>query len=216
MLSVNFTFFSVVSFGPMLLPNLFCLQRKARAGPRRVWTNFSPSSNSPMCWFCHICYCFNLSALRRPNPAGFAQSTFPDSTGTPSKSQRWRAPCVYLQEQDLCSQPHTGRLASSQSTGEERLRRVCLQTPQLMGGKGAGRNGGGKDGVHILNYHFQSSWISAGWMAVYCWHRPAVNHYLSGATRNLQGWLSHPPSWRHSRSEATYVPWLWAVPVAQK
>lgn len=168
-----------------------------------------------MCWFCHIYYCFNLSALRRPNPAGFAQPIFPDSTGMPSKSWRWHAPWVYLQEQDLCSQPHMGRLASSQKYGEGKLR-VCLRPPQLTGGKGAGRHQVGKDAVHILNYHFRSSWISAGWMAIYCWHRPAINHYLSGATRKLQGWLSHSPSWRHSRSGATYIPRPWAVPMAQK
>lgn len=129
---MNFTFFSVDSSGPVLLPNLFCLQRKARAGPGRVWTNFSPSSNSTMCWFCHIYYCFNLSALRRPNPAGFAQPIFPDSTGTPSKSRRWRAPCVYLQEQDLCSQPHPGRLASSQKYGGGKA--TCLFTPSAADG----------------------------------------------------------------------------------
>lgn len=136
---MNFTFFSVASSGLALLPNLFCLQSKARAGPGRVWTYFSPSSNSTMCWFCHICYCFNLSALRRPKPTDFAGPIFPDSTGTPSKSQRWHALRVYLQEQDLCSQPHTGRLDGSQSTEEERLR-ICLHLPQLKGGKGAGRD----------------------------------------------------------------------------
>lgn len=161
---MNFTFFSVVSSGPVLLPNLFCLQSNARAGPGRVWTYFSPSSNSTMCWFCHICYCFNLSALRRPNPTGFAQPIFPDSTGTPSKSQRWRALCIYLQEQDLCLLPHTGRVDGSQSMGEERLR-ICLHPPQPKGGKGAGRDKQAKTGRTSLTTTFKvAESAPGGWL----------------------------------------------------
>lgn len=100
-------------------------------------------------------------------------------------------------------------LASGQKhrEGRERLC-VCEHPPQPMSGKGAGRDCVGKAGAYILNYQCHSGWISAGWMAIYCWHRPAINHYLSGAMRKLQGWLSHPPSWRHSRSGALYIPWL--------
>lgn len=152
----------VVSSGPVLLPNLFCLQRKARAGPARVWTNFSLSSNSTMCWSCHICCCFNLSTLRGPNPAGFAQPIFPDSTGMPSKSQHWRAPSARTGSLLAAS-----RLARSQSMGEER-QRDCLHPSQLMGGKRAGRDWVGNARAQILNYHLWSGWISAGWMAIYC------------------------------------------------
>lgn len=124
--------------GPVLQLNLFCLQRKARAGPGRVWTNFSPSSNITMCWFCHICYHFNLSTFRSPKPWGFTQPIFSDSAGTPSQSH---------------GSPRTGFMAWP-ALGAGAGRAMAPFPPSAA----AGWEGAGRDTGHIP--HSQLSWAA--------------------------------------------------------
>lgn len=193
---MNSPLFCVVS--PVLCCCLTCSAYKGKPG--QGLEEFGPIFHRAATSLCADSATFAIASTSAPSEAQSPEALPSQSSLT---RQERHPNSVHPQGQD----PWPGRRSDKGQEGQW----PCFHPRQLLGGKEPGGTWGTSQ-----TPSYDGWLIQRGWTAIYCWHRAAINHHLSGAMRKLQGWLSHPPSWRHSRSRATYIPWLWAVPVAQK